>query len=387
MSLASLPPLSLYVHIPWCVRKCPYCDFNSHAAPEQLPERDYVKRLIADLEKDAGLAQGRKLKSVFFGGGTPSLFHGESIEAVLRAADRLIGLSDEVEITLEANPGTVEQRRFLDFRQAGVNRLSIGIQSLHDRQLRALGRVHGRREALQAVEAALSAGFDNFNLDLMHGLPRQTLDEALTDLRQVIGLGPPHISWYQLTLEQNTVFHSKPPVLPDSETLADIEEQGWNLLREAGYEQYEISAYSQAGKEARHNLNYWRFGDYLGIGAGAHGKVTDTADGRVWRSRKTRLPAHYLAHELLNNQWAPVPRQDLPLEFMLNCLRLTGGVPANYFPTRTGVSLCALEPRLADLRQRDLLVSGTERIAATALGRRFLNDVLAVFMPAEEQCG
>lgn len=383
----SLPPLSLYVHIPWCVRKCPYCDFNSHEAPAVLPEGQYTRSLVADLEGDAGRAQGRKIDSVFFGGGTPSLFGGKSVASVLRAADDLVGLASAAEITLEANPGTVEQGRFAEFRQAGVNRLSIGIQSLHDAQLKALGRIHGRDEALSAVSAAREAGFDNFNLDLMHGLPEQTVAEALADLEQVIALEPAHISWYQLTIEQNTLFYSQPPSLPDSDVLAEIEDRGWELLNSAGYKQYEISAYSRAGRQSLHNRNYWEFGDYLGIGAGAHGKITDAGEGTVWRSAKTRLPAHYMTPKLANDNWSPVPHDDLPLEFMLNSLRLCDGVPSEYFAARTGLGLETLEPQLRELRNRRLLEGDAARLSTTSLGRRFLNDVLAAFMVPDQQRG
>ncbi|MEX1033907.1 MAG: radical SAM family heme chaperone HemW [Cellvibrionaceae bacterium] len=380
MPYFALPPLALYVHIPWCVRKCPYCDFNSHALPETMPEQSYVSSLLADLEHDAGAAQGRKLQSIFFGGGTPSLFTANSIEAVLNAADQRIGLATDAEITLEANPGTVEQQRFADFRRAGVNRLSIGIQSLHDHQLQALGRIHSREDALRAVETARRAGFDNFNLDLMHGLPQQSLTEALTDLTQLVALGPAHISWYQLTIERNTAFYSNPPVLPNADVLADIEDAGEQLLRDAGYRQYEVSAYSRAGRRCRHNYNYWEFGDYLGIGAGAHGKITQADDGTIWRSHKTRLPAHYIANTPLDNHWSRIPRADLPLEFMMNCLRLNAGVPAEYYPSRTGLELDALTSCLNRLRDEQLLCQDPGRLAATPRGRRFLNDVLASFM-------
>jgi putative oxygen-independent coproporphyrinogen III oxidase len=385
MPSAALPPLSLYVHIPWCVRKCPYCDFNSHAAPAALPEADYLNSLLADLERDARWAQGRPLHSVFFGGGTPSLFSGRGIGTLLRAAAELIGLPGEAEVTLEANPGTVEQQRFADFREAGVNRLSIGIQSLHDTHLKTLGRIHSRAEALRAVQAARSAGFDNINVDLMHGLPQQSVSEALADLEQVIALEPAHISWYQLTIERNTAFYNKPPLLPGADVLADIEDRGRELLQKAGYAQYEISAYSKAGKQSRHNRNYWEFGDYLGVGAGAHGKITDSVEHIVRRSRKTRLPTHYMANKPASNPWSAVIGEDLPLEFMMNCLRLDAGVPSVWYEARTGLTLAALEPDLICLRDRQLLEPDPERLATTALGRRFLNDVLAVFMPERRQ--
>ncbi|MCW8195474.1 radical SAM family heme chaperone HemW [Proteobacteria bacterium 005FR1] len=379
-----LPPLSLYVHIPWCVRKCPYCDFNSHAAPERIPETDYLASLLADLERDASLAGGRRLQSIFFGGGTPSLFSPSGIATILQRAEQLIGFAPEVEITLEANPGTVEQQRFGGFRDAGVNRLSIGIQSLREEQLKALGRIHDRDQALRAIDSARRAGFKRINLDLMHGLPGQTVGQALDDLREVIALDPGHISWYQLTIEQNTVFYRQPPRLPDAEVLADIEDHGWDLLAQAGYQQYEVSAYSQSGQQSRHNRNYWEFGDYLGIGAGAHGKVTDS-DQSVWRSRKTRLPAHYMAESEPLNLWGVVPAAELPLEFMMNVLRLTDGVAAEVFAARTGLSLEALQPQLGSLQSRGLMEANSGRLATTELGRRFLNDVLEAFMvPAQD---
>jgi putative oxygen-independent coproporphyrinogen III oxidase len=384
-SALELPPLSLYVHIPWCVRKCPYCDFNSHAAPPQIPEAEYLSTLLADLERDAALAKGRRLQSVFFGGGTPSLFSPAGIAAILKSADDCIGLAPEAEITLEANPGTVEQRRFAGFRDAGVNRLSIGVQSLHDSHLKALGRIHDRADALRAVEAARRAGFDLLNLDLMHGLPGQTVDQALTDLREVIALDPGHISWYQLTIEQNTVFYRQPPQLPDGEVLVDIEERGWELLAEAGYQQYEVSAYGRPGHQSQHNRNYWEFGDYLGVGAGAHGKITEGSDKSVWRSRKTRLPAHYMAENSPGNLWSAVPASELPLEFMMNALRLTEGVSSEYFPRRTGLPLQTIDLELQELRAKALLAPTPDRLATTDLGRRFLNDVLAAFMAPETE--
>lgn len=384
-SALDLPPLSLYVHIPWCVRKCPYCDFNSHTAPAQIPEAEYLSTLLADLDRDAALAKGRRLRSVFFGGGTPSLFSPAGIETILTAADDRIGLAADAEITLEANPGTVEQQRFAGFRAAGVNRLSIGLQSLHDAQLKALGRIHDRADALRSVDAARGAGFDQLNLDLMHGLPGQTLEQALTDLRELIALDPGHLSWYQLTIEQNTVFYRQPPRLPDGEVLADIEEHGWELLAKAGYQQYEISAYCKPGRQSQHNRNYWEFGDYIGVGAGAHGKTTEGADTSVWRSRKTRLPAHYMADNQPGNLWAAVPASELPLEFMMNALRLTDGVPSEYFARRTGLPLGIIRNQLDELRARGLLQSCPDRLATTELGRRFLNDVLAAFMAPEIQ--
>lgn len=380
MSLFPLPPLSLYVHIPWCVRKCPYCDFNSHAVPDSLPEADYVARLVADLEQDAAHAQGRKLQSIFFGGGTPSLFSPTAIGTVLDAAERLIGLEPAAEITLEANPGTVEQSRFKGFHVAGVNRLSIGIQSFNNVHLQALGRIHNGDEAHRAALAARSAGFDNFNLDLMHGLPQQSPQQALADLEQAIALAPAHISWYQLTIEQNTAFYRHPPTLPDNDILADIEELGLERLAGAGFQRYEISAYSRPGRESRHNRNYWEFADYLGIGAGAHGKITQADDLSVWRSQKTRAPGHYMADQIPRGSWRQLGTDDLTLEFMMNALRLTEGVPSAYYEQRTGLALAALEPELLYLKRQQMLQNDDQRLAPTPLGHRFLNDVLDHFM-------
>ncbi len=387
MSLV-LPPLSLYVHIPWCVRKCPYCDFNSHQAEEELPENDYVDALIEDLRAEVPLAQGRPIHTVFFGGGTPSLLSAEAIGRILDNVDRLVGLSAEAEITLEANPGTFEQARFSGYRHAGVNRLSIGIQSFQDAQLRRLGRIHGRDEALAAVEVARKAGFDNLNLDLMHGLPDQTTAAARADLEQAIALAPEHLSWYQLTIEPNTHFYNAPPLLPVEDTLADIQDTGEALLAAADYRQYEVSAYARHQRQAGHNLNYWTYGDYLGIGAGAHGKVTLADSGRIARRWKTRLPAHYLERRHAESTNAPHPMlageqwlepKALPLDYLLNALRLNEGVPSAQFTERTGLPLEALQPAWRGLEEKGLVHPYRERLTTTELGRRFLNDVLAKF--------
>jgi len=295
--MIALPPLALYLHVPWCVRKCPYCDFNSHEAAAGLPEAEYVTALLADLDHDLAtlpdLVQGRAVSSVFIGGGTPSLFSAAAYERLFDGLRARLPFAADVEITLEANPGTVEQEKFRGYRALGINRLSIGVQSFAPDKLVALGRIHGRDEALHAAQAARAAGFDNFNLDLMHGLPGQTLEEALADIDQAIALGPTHLSWYQLTIEPNTVFYRDPPVLPEDDTLWAIQEAGQARLAAAGLQQYEVSAYAQAGRECRHNRNYWEFGDYLALGAGAHGKLT--REGGVWRYQKTRLPRDYLA--------------------------------------------------------------------------------------------
>lgn len=272
--LPELPPLSLYIHIPWCVRKCPYCDFNSHQAGPSLPEDDYIDALLADLEQEMPAVQGRPISTIFFGGGTPSLFSAAALGRLLRGVEQRIPFATDIEITLEANPGTFEQEKFKAYRQTGINRLSIGVQSFQPAKLEKLGRIHNGDEAVRAAGMARAAGFDNFNLDLMHGLPDQSLDDALSDLRQAIELAPTHLSWYQLTLEPNTVFWSQPPELPEDDILWDIQEAGQTLMAKHGYRQYEVSAYAQAGRAARHNLNYWRFGDFIGIGAGAHGKLS-----------------------------------------------------------------------------------------------------------------
>lgn len=371
-----LPPLSLYVHIPWCVRKCPYCDFNSHQAGGALPEQAYTAALLEDLQQDAEHAQGRLLGSIFFGGGTPSLFSGASIGAVIEQAEKLFGFDPLIEVTLEANPGTAEQGNFHALRAAGVNRLSLGIQSFNDSHLAGLGRIHNGGEAVRAFELARTAGFDNINVDLMHGLPQQTVEQAEQDLAQAFQLAPEHVSWYQLTIEPNTVFYNRPPLLPVDDTLADIQDLGQQRLAEHGYQQYEVSAYSQPGRQARHNRNYWEFGDYLAAGAGAHGKVT-RGPGDVTRYRKTRKPEDYLdASKAFTAASERVPRDHLTGEFFLNALRLTEGFPTQLFQQRTGLALDTVQRRLSALEQDGLLMAEPEWIKPTELGQRFLNDLL-----------
>ena len=398
MSL-QLPPLSLYIHVPWCIRKCPYCDFNSHQANNDIPEAEYVAALRFDLEQDKILAQGRNLTSIFFGGGTPSMLSAQAIGQILKDAESIIGFAPDIEITLEANPGTFEQEKFSGFRAAGVNRLSIGIQSFNDQQLKLLGRVHGRDEALRAVGVARKAGFDNINLDLMHGLPEQSVAAAKADLQQAIDLAPEHLSWYQLTIEQNTAFYSAPPVLPEEEILADIQDAGIELLAAAGYEQYEISAYARDQKRARHNLNYWEFGDYLGVGAGAHGKITFPQENKILRLWKTRLPKHYLdaqssnkistnlgGHQNLFGGGSDLLLAEaLPLEFMMNALRLNAGVPQSYFKARTGLDWSSVAARWQILEAQGLVEIVDDFIRPSALGRRFLNRVLQAFMQDEDE--
>ncbi|TBU97804.1 YggW family oxidoreductase [Stutzerimonas kirkiae] len=375
-----LPPLAAYVHIPWCVRKCPYCDFNSHTSGPRLPEDDYVAALLADLDGDLGQVQGRELRSIFFGGGTPSLFSADALGRILDGIQRRVPFAADIEITLEANPGTFEQAKFRDYRALGINRLSIGVQSFQAAKLKALGRIHDGNEAIRAADMARTAGFDNFNLDLMHGLPEQSLEDALYDLRTAIAQQPTHISWYQLTLEPNTVFWNKPPRLPEDDTLWDIQEAGQRLLAEHGYAQYETSAYAQPGRQARHNLNYWTFGDFLGIGAGAHAKLSQP-DGRILRSWKTRLPKDYLdpGKRFLAGSKA-LDIDELPFEFLMNALRLTEGVPAELFSQRTGLPLASLAKARQAAQARGLLASSPERLVATPQGQLFLNDLLQLFL-------
>ncbi|ROM17552.1 oxygen-independent coproporphyrinogen-3 oxidase [Pseudomonas sp. NFPP10] len=379
-ALPQLPPLALYIHIPWCVRKCPYCDFNSHAASPTLPEEEYVDALLADLDQDLHAVHGRELSSIFFGGGTPSLFSAQALGRLLKGVEQRIRFAPDIEITLEANPGTFEQEKFTAYRALGINRLSIGIQSFQEQKLKALGRIHNGDEAIRAAGMARQAGFDNFNLDLMHGLPDQSLDDALGDLRQAIAMKPTHLSWYQLTLEPNTVFWNQPPVLPEDDTLWDIQEAGQALLAEHGYAQYEVSAYAQPGRAARHNLNYWSFGDFIGIGAGAHGKLSHP-DGRILRTWKTRLPKDYLnpAKQFKAGEKA-LGNEELPFEFLMNALRLTDGVDAELFAQRTGLDLVSLAEGRRQAEQSGLLQVEPSRLAATARGQLFLNDLLQYFL-------
>ena len=376
-----LPPLALYVHIPWCVKKCPYCDFNSHAAGPDLPEEAYVDALLADLDADLAQVHGRPLTSIFFGGGTPSLFSAKALGRLLEGVERRVRFAADIEITLEANPGTFEQAKFRDYRSLGINRLSIGVQSFQPPKLIALGRIHDGDEAVRAADMARAAGFDNFNLDLMHGLPDQSIEDALSDLRIAIAQGPTHLSWYQLTVEPNTVFWNQPPVMPEDDILWDIQEAGQALLAAEGYAQYEVSAYAQSGKAARHNLNYWTFGDFLGIGAGAHAKLS-RPDGSISRSWKTRLPKDYLDSSKRFNAGERVLNADeLPFEFLMNVLRLTDGVASELFTQRTGLPLSQLAAARTEAQQRGLLHSDPTRLSATREGQLFLNDLLQHFLP------
>lgn len=381
VGLPQLPPLALYIHIPWCVRKCPYCDFNSHAASPELPETAYVDALLADLEQDLKHVHGRELTSIFFGGGTPSLFSAEALGRLLDGVEQRIKFARDIEITLEANPGTFEQAKFRAYHQLGINRLSIGVQSFQEAKLKALGRIHNGDEAIRAADMARNAGFDNFNLDLMHGLPDQSLDDALADLRQAIDLAPTHLSWYQLTLEPNTVFWNQPPTLPEDDILWDIQEAGQALLTEHGYAQYEVSAYARDGLRARHNLNYWSFGDFLGIGAGAHAKLSNP-NGQIVRAWKTRLPKDYLdPSKAFQAGERILSREELPFEFLMNVLRLTDGVAADLFTQRTGLPIAELASARREAEARGLLLADPTRLVATREGQLFLNDLLQHFLP------
>ena len=387
LRLTTLPPLSLYVHIPWCVRKCPYCDFNSHEARSALPEERYIAALIADLDRALPLVWGRRVYSVFFGGGTPSLFSAGAIDAILSAVRARVPLAADAEITLEANPGTFEIEKFAAYRAAGVNRLSIGIQSFNARHLHALGRIHDEAQARRAVEIA-RAHFENFNLDLMYGLPGQTLEEAQADIRSALEYAPPHLSAYHLTIEPNTYFHRFPPRLPGDDATAAMQDDIESLLAEQGYVHYETSAFARAGDalptafQCRHNLNYWTFGDYLGIGAGAHSKIS--SPDRIAREMRYKQPAQYIEKALqgaaVQTREAVNPR-DVAFEFMMNALRLSEGFKAMLYAERTGLPLNGVLREFEEAERRGFIRRDHHRIAPTPLGRRFLNDLLQIFLP------
>lgn len=378
-------PLSLYIHIPWCVQKCPYCDFNSHALKSELPETNYVNALLADLRRDLQhyAIDGRTVRSIFIGGGTPSLFSAAAISQLLEGVQAQIPLAADIEITLEANPGAVEQTRFAGYRQAGVNRLSMGIQSFQPEKLRALGRIHDGEQAKRAIVAAQQAGFDNFNLDLMHGLPNQTAQDALDDLATALSFKPTHLSWYQLTLEPNTAFYQRPPQLPVDDTLADIQQQGLDYLTVHGFSPYEVSAYTSSIKPVpcQHNINYWQFGDYLAIGAGAHGKITDAKTGVITRYWKKKHPKEYLtATGGFTAEEKVISAKELPFEFMLNALRLYQPVPVALFEARTGLKMATIAKQLERARQQGLLQYDDQQIETTSLGKQYLNDLLEMFL-------
>lgn len=378
------PPLSLYVHLPWCVRKCPYCDFNSHQGKGELPFDAYIDALLRDLDFDLPLVWGRTVQTVFFGGGTPSLFPPRHIDRFLQEASSRLRFAPGCEITLETNPGTAEHGRFGEYRKAGVNRISFGIQSFDDGCLQRLGRIHDSAEAEAAVKLAQDAGFDNLNLDLMYALPQQTLAMAENDLRRAFALRPAHVSHYQLTLEPNTVFFARPPKdIPDDDAAWDMQERCQALLDEAGYAQYEVSAYARPGRQCAHNLNYWRYGDYLGIGAGAHGKLTLGSEQTILRRWKIRHPTAWLAAAGTQQAIGGDDRIDparRPLEFMLNALRLNAGFAEDDFERRTGLPLSSVQERLAQAQERGWLTRHGETVAPTETGRRYLNDLLETFL-------
>ena len=373
-------PLSLYVHLPWCERKCPYCDFNSHENFDVGDEDTYIAALLRDLEQQESRILGRKPASIFIGGGTPSLFSGPSIARLLEGINRVWGIDKGTEITLEANPGSAEVARFKAYRDAGVSRVSIGVQSFDNQHLARLGRIHQSDQAKAAVTTATSI-FSDWNIDLMHGLPEQTVEQAIADIATAIAFGGTHISWYQLTIERNTRFWSNPPLLPEEDELTTIQETGASLLGDSGFAQYEVSAWAREGRFSQHNMNYWEFGDYLGIGAGAHGKLT-TEDGQIIRTQRTRLPKDYLSSILSNMPTIDqaIPPQDLAAEFMMNALRLRGGVDVSIFSRRTGQSQASLEPARTVLQKRGLLTDAGARLQTTQLGYRFLNSVSAEFL-------
>jgi putative oxygen-independent coproporphyrinogen III oxidase len=387
MKLAELPPLALYVHIPWCLRKCPYCDFNSHEKRGELPEAQYVDALIADLEASLPNVWGRRLHTVFIGGGTPSLFAPAAIDRLLTAVRTRLMVDPGAEITMEANPGTFEVERFRGYRDAGVNRLSLGVQSFNDERLAAIGRVHGADEARRALASALAI-FPTVNADLMYALPGQTLDEALLDVREAIAFGVPHVSAYHLTLEPDTHFHRFPPQLPDDDAAADMQDAIEQTLAASGYEHYETSAFAKPGQRARHNLNYWTFGDYLGIGAGAHGKISFR--DRIVREQRERKPQAYLRTAMQGDaiqESREVAAAELPFEFMLNALRLIEGFPVALFAQRTGLPIHILERELSGAESAGLIARDHATIRPTEKGRRFLNDLLEPFLPVKETRG
>ncbi|ARH01020.1 radical SAM family heme chaperone HemW [Legionella micdadei] len=373
-------PTSLYIHIPWCIRKCPYCDFNSHKSPDILPEKEYIAALIADFKADLARFPAREIHTIFIGGGTPSLLSAEAYALLFTQLQKLVNFAKDIEITLEANPGTVEQQRFSDYRQLGINRLSLGIQSFNPLHLKALGRIHDDKQAHKAIEAARNAGFTNLNIDLMHGLPGQSAGQGLDDLNMALAHEPEHLSWYQLTIEPNTIFYKKTPLLPSEDEVCQLEEQGLNLLAAHGYQRYEISAFCKTEKFARHNLNYWLFGDYYGVGAGAHGKITEA--GQVFRLKKHRQPNEYLHPEksyLAAEE--QVGADSLLFEFMLNTSRLEQAIPMSLFTERTGLPLSVLKPFLIKAAEIGLITMDDHFWQVTSFGRRYTNNLQAMFLP------
>ena len=383
-NLTALPPLSLYIHIPWCVKKCPYCDFNSHKSPDLLPENDYIDALIRDLEQEVPNIWGRNIKTVFIGGGTPSLFSAKAYDRLFSSLRALLPISHNAEITLEANPGTFEQERFADYLSLGINRLSIGIQSFNNDSLQALGRIHDGQQAIRAVEAAHKVGFENFNLDLMFGLPHQTEKTAREDIETAIALEPAHLSYYQLTIEPNTLFHKQPPTLPDDDPIFDWQIDSQHRLSKAGYTQYEVSAYAKNKRRCQHNLNYWQFGDYIAIGAGAHGKISDAAKQSITRRSKQKQPQAYIdsagtEKSILTNEI--ITTRDIGFEFMLNALRLTDGFPTPLFYQHVGLPISHIDKALQKAEQQELVTWDIHRICPTDKGQRYVNSLSELFLP------
>ncbi|WJW82482.1 radical SAM family heme chaperone HemW [Moellerella wisconsensis] len=376
--MLSVPPLSLYIHIPWCVQKCPYCDFNSHTLKGEIPQQEYIQHVLNDLQQDAQLIGNRTVKTIFIGGGTPSLLSAESMQVLMDGVRNIITLDPQAEVTMEANPGTVEAERFYAYQQAGINRISIGVQSFGSDKLITLGRIHGPEEAKKAARLAAELGLRCFNLDLMHGLPAQTFSEGLSDLRQAIELSPPHISWYQLTIEPNTQFGSRPPVLPDDDALWEIYTEGHQMLTAAGYQQYETSAYAKPGFQCQHNINYWRFGDYLGVGCGAHGKIS-FADGRILRTVKVKHPRGYMEGRYLD-QSHQVSDEDRPFEYFMNRFRLLEAMERSDFTRFTGLSEARIRSQLDQAIKQGYITETATQWQITQHGKLFLNSLLELFL-------
>lgn len=378
------PPLSLYIHLPWCVKKCPYCDFNSHEfSPSGFEEDQYIDALIRDLDTELPRVWGRTINTVFIGGGTPSLFSPESLDKLLSAIRARLNIHPAIEITLEANPGTAEAEKFRLFREIGINRLSLGVQSFNDKHLKALGRIHDAAQAHHAIDLAQEAGFENYNIDLMFGLPGQSISDALGDLDKAVAHSPTHISWYQLTIEPNTVFNSKPPTLPNDDDTWSMQEQGQSFLETKGFKQYEISAYAKDKHPALHNLNYWQFGDYLGIGAGAHGKITNVAERKIERYTRHKIPKRYIELAGTNaviTETRTLVRDELALEFVMNAFRLTEGVPGQLFSERTGLTLKSAERELLLAEERGLIEWQLNKLKPSPKGIRYLNELLEIFV-------
>lgn len=379
-----LPPLSLYIHIPWCIKKCPYCDFNSHAAGDSIPEEQYIDALIRDINAELPQIWGRRISSIFFGGGTPSLFSANALDRLLSHIHAVLPCLPGMEITLEANPGTFEQQKFSDYRQIGINRLSVGIQSFNDQHLKSLGRVHSGDEARRAIDMVQQAGFDNFNLDLMYALPAQTTQAAISDLQTALALGPTHLSHYQLTIEPNTFFHTHvPDKLPENDLIWEMQHESQQILDDAGFRQYEVSAYSKPDKQSQHNMNYWHFGDYLGIGAGAHGKISRADNNQIYRISKLKQPKAYMQHAgtpaAISEQHELEPEQ-IDFEFMLNALRLKAGFEGHLYKRHTGQALSTIDDKLNEAVSKGLLDVTEQQIKPTEQGFLFLNDLLLIFL-------